>query len=112
MKLLSENLCLDQKFFALRRHRAENDGGFVCILDLRRPHRDSSVFSPGQVLALLVLISFVVLMVNCWLASFSEPAPQRDGDTAQIREPGTQIIESEAPPDFSPDTVLPPAPPN
>lgn len=105
MKLLSENPWLGEKFRTLRQHDAENPDGFVCVLDLRDLHAGRRTFSIGQLLALSALIAFAVLMVNCWLSSFSEPAPRRDGDTARI-------IESESPSEFPTDTALPPSPSN
>ena len=105
MKLLSENPWLGDKFHALRRHDAENAEGFVCILDLRRSHRDAPTFSLGQMLAFAALIAFAVVIVNAYLTMQSESAPQHDGDTARI-------IKSESPPAFSSDTALPPTPSN
>jgi hypothetical protein len=63
------------KFFALRRHMANNAEGFVCILDLRRSQKDRVAFSFGQLLAVAALIAFAVLIVNACLAEQSEQTP-------------------------------------
>ena len=112
MNLSSENLDLDGKFHALRRYRAEDADGFVCILDLRRPHRDAATFSPGQMLALAALIAFAVLIVNACLTVQSESASRPADDSTRNTESEVRIIESETAPDFSSDSALPPSPQN
>ena len=100
-----DDMWAGEAFRALRRHDADNAGGFVCILDLRDLHAGGRKFSLGQLLALAALIAFVVLIANACLSVQSDSAPRADDDTGKI-------IESTSTPIFSPDTILPPTPLN
>ena len=83
MRLRTDTRWLDERPAALRIPGAQNGGGFVCVLDLRRPRRTGEIFSAGQVLAIIVLLALAALAAGDWFA-----APAHDTVPSEI--PATQ----------------------